>query len=101
SDTLEGVNAAYPVPVASGATRPTVWLGPDAVRAWDVLARHQLYAAGRAGRRPRRRPRARRQLRGAAAPTAPVAVRAARLSRRLGRPGAGGAGVAARGGAAA
>jgi hypothetical protein len=42
SDVLEGVNAAFAVPVASGAQRPTIWLAPDGVSAWYVVASHGL-----------------------------------------------------------
>jgi hypothetical protein len=42
SDTLDAVNAAFTVPAASGATKPTVWLAPDGVSAWHILASHGL-----------------------------------------------------------
>lgn len=42
SDTLEGVAAAYTVPAAAAPTRPSVWLAPDGVSAWYILASHGL-----------------------------------------------------------
>jgi hypothetical protein len=42
SDSLEGASAAFTVPAASGTTRPTVWLVPDGVSAWHILASHGL-----------------------------------------------------------
>jgi hypothetical protein len=42
SDTLEGANAAFTVPAASAPTQPTIWLAPDGVSAWYVLASHGL-----------------------------------------------------------
>jgi hypothetical protein len=40
SDTLEGINAAFTVAAASGATRPTLWIAPDGISAWHILASH-------------------------------------------------------------
>ena len=40
SDTLEGVNAAYTVPVAAAPLQPSIFLAPDGVSAWYVLASH-------------------------------------------------------------
>ena len=42
SDSLEGVNSAYAVPAAAGVVQPTVWLAPDGVSAWYVLASHKV-----------------------------------------------------------
>lgn len=42
SDTLDGVNAAYSVPAAASPQQPAVWLAPDGVSAWYVLASHKL-----------------------------------------------------------
>jgi hypothetical protein len=40
SDTLEGLSAAFTVAAASGATRPSIWVAPDGVSAWHILASH-------------------------------------------------------------
>jgi hypothetical protein len=42
SDSLDGVNAAFTVPAASAPTQPTIYLAPDGVSAWYVLASHGL-----------------------------------------------------------
>lgn len=42
SDTLDGVNAAFTVPAAASPTQPSIWLAPDGVGAWYVLASHGL-----------------------------------------------------------
>lgn len=42
SDTLEGVNAAYSVPASAAPLQPAVWLAPDGVGAWYVLASHGI-----------------------------------------------------------
>ena len=42
SDTLDGVNGAYTVPVAASPLQPTIWLAPDGVSAWFILASHGL-----------------------------------------------------------
>ncbi|HKA39849.1 MAG TPA: hypothetical protein VKD25_08770 [Burkholderiales bacterium] len=42
SDTIDGVNAAFTVAAASGATQPTIWLAPDGVSAWYIIASHAL-----------------------------------------------------------
>lgn len=42
SDTLEGLNAAFTVAAASSPTQPTIWLAPDGVSAWYILASHGL-----------------------------------------------------------
>ena len=39
-DTLDGVNAAYTVPAAAAPLQPCLWLAPDGVSAWYVLASH-------------------------------------------------------------
>jgi hypothetical protein len=40
SDSLEGAAATFTVAAASGTTRPTIWLAPDSVSAWHILASH-------------------------------------------------------------
>jgi hypothetical protein len=40
SDTLEGLNAAYTVAAASGALRPSIFIAPDGVSAWHIIASH-------------------------------------------------------------
>lgn len=42
SDTLEGVSAAYSVPAAAAPVQPTIWVAPDGVSAWYVVASHGL-----------------------------------------------------------
>lgn len=42
SDSLDGVLAAYSVPASAAPVRPTVWLAPDGVSAWYILASHGL-----------------------------------------------------------
>jgi hypothetical protein len=42
ADTLDGVNAAYTVPVAAAPLQPAIWLAPDGVSAWYILASHGL-----------------------------------------------------------
>ena len=42
SDTIDGVNAALAVVAAAAPTQPSVWLAPDGVSAWYVLASHGL-----------------------------------------------------------
>jgi hypothetical protein len=42
SDTLDGANAAYTVPVAAAPLQPSISLAPDGVSAWYVLASHGL-----------------------------------------------------------
>jgi len=42
SDALEGVNAAYTVPAAAAPLQPAIWLAPDGVSAWYILASHGL-----------------------------------------------------------
>lgn len=41
-DTLDGASAAYTVPAAASPLQPTIWLAPDGVGAWYVLASHGL-----------------------------------------------------------
>jgi hypothetical protein len=42
SDIIDGAAAAYTVPVAAGALQPTIWLAPNGVSAWYVVASHGL-----------------------------------------------------------
>ena len=42
SDVIDGVNAAYSVPAAAAPLQPTIWLAPDGVSAWHILASHGL-----------------------------------------------------------
>jgi hypothetical protein len=42
SDALEGVNAAYAVPASAAPLQPSVFLAPDGVSAWYVIASHGL-----------------------------------------------------------
>lgn len=42
SDTLEGLAAAYTVPAAAAPTQPAIFLAPDGVSAWYILASHGL-----------------------------------------------------------
>ena len=42
SNTIEGVNAAYTVPAASGTTQPTVFLVSDGISAYYLIASHGL-----------------------------------------------------------
>jgi hypothetical protein len=42
SDSLDGVNAAFTVQAASAPMQPTIWLAPDGISAWFILASHQL-----------------------------------------------------------
>jgi hypothetical protein len=42
SDTIDGVNSAYTVAAASAPTQPTLYLAPDGISAWYILASHGL-----------------------------------------------------------
>src|SRR5262245_3781624 len=42
SDTIDGTNAAYTVPVAAAPVQPSVFLAPDGVSSWYILASHKL-----------------------------------------------------------
>lgn len=42
SDGIDGVNAAYPVPVAASPLQPSVYLAPNGVSAWYIIASHGL-----------------------------------------------------------
>jgi hypothetical protein len=42
SDTIDGSNTAFAVAAASGVTQPTIFLAPDGVSAWYILASHGL-----------------------------------------------------------
>jgi len=42
SDVIDGTNAAYTVTAASGVTQPTIFLAPDGVSAWYIVASHKL-----------------------------------------------------------
>jgi hypothetical protein len=42
SDVLDGVNAAFTVPAAAAPRQPTIWLAPDGVSAWYIIASHGL-----------------------------------------------------------
>jgi hypothetical protein len=42
SDSLDGANAAFAVAAVSGATQPTIFLAPDGISAWYILASHGL-----------------------------------------------------------
>lgn len=40
SDSLDGVNAAYTLPGATATTQPAIWLAPDGVSTWYIVASH-------------------------------------------------------------
>jgi hypothetical protein len=42
SDTIDGVNAAFAVPAAASPVQPSIWLAPDGVSAWYIIASHKL-----------------------------------------------------------
>ena len=40
ADTIDGASGAFTVPAAAGGVNPTIWLAPDGVSNWDIVASH-------------------------------------------------------------